>query len=114
MRREVEDVVALIESRCQARPTPMEFEMAYQARVAMDRIRFAIKHTEQFAPHTDQMREVGMQLLDALERLESVDRQFQKRSRIARNADPETNSLATNDFNRARAAGRGNGRPSAD
>jgi hypothetical protein len=33
----------------------MEFEMAYQARVAMDRIRFAIKHAEQFAPHTDKM-----------------------------------------------------------
>jgi hypothetical protein len=28
------------------RPSPAEFEMAYQARVAMDRIRFAIKATE--------------------------------------------------------------------
>jgi hypothetical protein len=54
----------------------MEFEMAYQARIAIDRIRFAIKHTEQFAPHTDQMREAGLQLLDALERLESVERRF--------------------------------------
>jgi hypothetical protein len=114
MRREIENIIALIETRCQARPAPMEFEMAYQARIAMDRIRFAIKHTEQFAPHTDQMREAGLQLLDALERLESVDRQFQKRSRIAYNADSETNNLATNDFNRAPAASRGNGRSSAD
>jgi len=56
--------------------------MAYQARVAIDRIRFAIKHTEQFAPRTDQMREAELQLLDALERLERVDRQFQQRSRL--------------------------------
>ena len=47
-------------------PSPIEFEMAYQARVAIDRIRFAIKHTEQFARQTDRSREVGLQLLDAL------------------------------------------------
>jgi hypothetical protein len=55
--------------------------MAYQARVAIDRIRFAIKHTEQFGPRSDQMREAGLQLLDALQRLETVDRCFQVRSR---------------------------------
>jgi hypothetical protein len=55
--------------------------MAYQARVAIDRIRFAIKHTEQFGPRSDQMREAGLQLLDALQRLETVDRRFQARSR---------------------------------
>jgi hypothetical protein len=80
MRHEIEDIIALIESQYQARPTPMEFEMAYQARVAIDRIRFAIKHTEQFAPHTDEMREAGLQLLDALERLQTVERRFQRRS----------------------------------
>jgi hypothetical protein len=83
MRREIENIIAQIESQCHARPTAMEFEMAYQARIAIDRIRFAIKHTEQFAPHTDQMREAGLQLLDALERLEAVDRRFQRRSRLA-------------------------------
>jgi hypothetical protein len=41
--------------------------------LAMDRIRFAIKHTEQFGARTDQMRGAGLQLLDALERLESVE-----------------------------------------
>jgi len=30
------------------------------------------------------MREVGLELLDALERLESLDRRFQARSRIAK------------------------------
>jgi hypothetical protein len=71
-----------VEAEIQSRPTPTEFEMAYQARIAIDRIRFAIKHTEQFGPRTDQMREAGIQLLDALQRLETVDRRFQDRSRI--------------------------------
>ncbi len=51
--------------------------MAYQARVAIDRIRFVIKHTEQLAPYTDQMRDASFQLLDALRRLETVDRRSQ-------------------------------------
>jgi hypothetical protein len=63
-------------------PTPMEFEMAYEARIAIDRIKFAIKHTEHFGPPTDPMREAGLQLLDALQRLEGVDRRFQARSRV--------------------------------
>ena len=71
-----------VEAEVQSRPTPTEFEMAYQARVAIDRIRFAIKHTEQFGPRTEQMREAGVQLLDALQRLETVDRRFQQRSRF--------------------------------
>jgi len=74
-----EEIFEVIAARSAALPTPMEFEMAYQARVAMDRIRFAIKHTEQFAPRTDQMRDVGLQLLDALQRLAVADRGFQRR-----------------------------------
>ena len=77
-----EEIFALIEARSQARPTPMEFEMAYQARVAMDRIRFVIKHAEQFGPQTEPMREAGLQLLDALQRFEAVDRRFQTRCRL--------------------------------
>jgi hypothetical protein len=71
----------IIDAKAQQQPTPMEFELAYQARVAMDRIRFAIKHTEQFGPHTEPMQEAGLQLLDALERLESAERRFQGRFR---------------------------------
>jgi hypothetical protein len=78
-----EEIFTLIEARSPGRPTPMEFELAYQARVAIDRIRFAIKHTEGFAPHTEQMREAGLQLLDALHRLESTDRRFQARCRYS-------------------------------
>ena len=77
----------LIERKAQSRVSPTEFEMAYQARVAADRIRFAIKNTEQFAPQTDAMREVGLQLLDALQRLEGVERRFQERSRPPNTSD---------------------------
>jgi hypothetical protein len=79
-----EKILALIEGQSEDQPTAMEFEMAYQARVAIDRVRFAIKHIEQFGPHTDQMRDAGFQLLDALQRLESTDRHFQARSRMGR------------------------------
>jgi hypothetical protein len=70
----------LTPAKLRDRPSPIEFEMAYQARVAIDRIRLAIKHTEQFGLHSDEMREAGLQLLDALERLENIDRRCQDRS----------------------------------
>src|SRR5260370_41707961 len=72
-----------LEAEVRSRPSALEFEMAYQARVAIDRIKFAIKHAERFAKPCIHMREVGLQLLDALERLEALDRRFQIRSRIA-------------------------------
>jgi len=74
-------ILQTIEDGVNSRPSAIEFEMAYQARVAIDRIKFAIKHTEQFVPCTPQTREAGLQLLDALQRLETVDREFQSRSR---------------------------------
>jgi len=76
-------IVQTIEADVQSRPSAIEFEMAYQARVAIDRIKFAIRHAEQFARPCEAMREAGMQLLDALQRLEALDRRFQTRSRIA-------------------------------
>lgn len=77
----IHQILHTIEDQVNSRPSAVEFEMAYQARIAIDRIRFAIKHTEQFAPRSDQMRDAGLQLLDALQRLETVDRRFQERSR---------------------------------
>jgi hypothetical protein len=85
-------IIEAIEADVQSRPSAMEFEMAYQARVVIDRIKFAIKHTEQFARPCEAMREVGLELLDALERLEALDRRFQVRSRMApppQNGRPE-------------------------
>ena len=91
-------ILQTIEDGVNSRPSAIEFEMAYQARVAIDRIKFAIKHTEQFVPCTDQTREAGLQLLDALQRLETVDRRFQERSRIGgstcANAEPAVAAAA--------------------
>ena len=84
MRSEImHQIVETIEAEVRSRPSPLEFEMAYQARVAKDRVKFAIKHAEQFSKPCIHMREASLQLLDALERLESLDRRFQARSRIA-------------------------------
>jgi hypothetical protein len=79
----IHQIVKTIEGEVGSRPSPREFEMAYQARVAIDRIKFAIKHAEQFAKPCIHLQEAGLQLLDALERLESLDRRFQVRSRMA-------------------------------
>jgi hypothetical protein len=57
------------------RTRELEFEMAYQARVAADRIRFAIKHTGSVPAQSDVMREAGFQL-DALQQLEAIDHRF--------------------------------------
>ena len=73
--------VEAFEAAAKSGPSAIEFEMAYQARVAIDRIRFAIKHGEQFGQQSAELCEAGLQLLDALERLETVDRRFQDRSR---------------------------------
>ena len=84
MRSEImRQIIGTIEADATSRPSAIEFEMAYQARVAIDRIKFAIRHAEQFAKPCVAMREAGMQLLDALQRLESLDRRFQARSRSA-------------------------------
>jgi hypothetical protein len=74
-------ILETIEQEVNSRPSSIEYEMAYHMRVATDRIRFAIRQTDQYCPKTDLVREIGVQLLDALERLEAVDRRFQLRSR---------------------------------
>jgi len=82
MRSEImHQIVATIEAEASSRPSGFEFEMAYQLRIAAERIRFAIKHVEQFCVPCEGVRDAGLQLLDALERLEAVDRRFQVRSR---------------------------------
>jgi hypothetical protein len=53
--------------------------MAYQIRVVIDRIRFAIKQAEQPHLKPEQTREIALQLVDALDRLESAERDFQLR-----------------------------------
>jgi hypothetical protein len=52
-------VVEMIEAEGQARRSGMEFDMAYQARVAIDRIKLAVKRSEQGGGQPDQMRDSG-------------------------------------------------------
>jgi hypothetical protein len=66
-------------------PSSVEFELAYHARVVMDRIRFAIRITDQSRPEADELREVGIQLMDALDRLEKIDRRFRTRLKPGEN-----------------------------
>jgi len=73
-------ILSLVEARANAQPTAMEFEFGYQVRVACDRIRFAIKQVESRGPKTD-LQQACLELLDALERLESTEKQFRVRSR---------------------------------
>ena len=76
--------IKTIEADVLSRPSPIEFEMAYQVRIAIERIRFAIRHVEQFGAPCPQVRDAALQLLEALDRLETVDRRFQVRSRTSR------------------------------
>lgn len=86
----MQQVLHMIEAEAQVRPAAADYELAYQVRVAIDRIRFAIRQTEQFALRTDEIREAGLQLLDALDRLQSAERRFQERFRVrSANAKPQ-------------------------
>ena len=76
----VQEVLAMIETQAATHPSAIAYELAYQARVAMDRIRFAIRNIEN-GERISQAHEVGFQLLDALDRLESAERAFQRRFR---------------------------------
>jgi hypothetical protein len=88
----LERVISAVEPHIRSRLSAFEFEMAYQTRVAMDRIRFALKNTEQLGIRSDQVREANLQLLDALDRLESADRHFQARFRAKASTFSETNT----------------------
>jgi hypothetical protein len=72
----IRQVLRMIDARGSFASVAVDYELAYQARVAIDQIRFAIRRTEEFAPRTDQLREDGLQLLDALDRLQSTEHGF--------------------------------------
>jgi hypothetical protein len=66
----------LLDREVQSGPAAIVFELAYQARIAIDQIKFAIRHAEQSVPLSESAREVNLQLLDALNRLQSAERHF--------------------------------------
>ena len=72
------EIIEMIAAKAQSRPSPIEFEMAYQARVAIDRIRLPIKHAVQVSyPMRPEAR--GQSASAARDRLERADRRFQAR-----------------------------------
>lgn len=62
-----------------SRPSTIEFEMAYQVRVAIDRIRFAIKSTDRSAKDLNELQQANLEFLEALDRLQSAHRSLQAR-----------------------------------
>jgi hypothetical protein len=89
-------VFEIVEAKVRSRPSPMEFEMAYQMRVAIDRIRFAINQAEQPHLKPEQTREITLQLADALDRLESAERDFQAKFHGVCDGRPEIGSPGRN------------------
>jgi hypothetical protein len=77
-------ILQKVKSYPQSGHAPTEFEMAYQIRVAIDRIRFAINHLEHLGPPATFIRDANVQLLDALDRLVSAERNFQNQGRPPR------------------------------
>ena len=70
-------VFTMIAESQRRRMHSLDYEMAYQARVASDRIRFAIRVLEKTGTDDAEIRQAGLELLDALDRLESAEHHFQ-------------------------------------
>lgn len=75
----INEVLSLMEAEVRSRLSPIEFEMAYQVRAAIDRNRFAIKATERSAKDLSELQKASFELLEALDELQSADRSFQAR-----------------------------------
>jgi hypothetical protein len=73
---------SIVEKKIASERSSMEFEMAYQMRVAGERIRFAVKAMDAIGKGPVTVDEISLQLLDALDRLERLDRPFQGRSPV--------------------------------
>jgi hypothetical protein len=84
------EVFSIVEAKIRANPSPSEFELAYQARLAIDKIRFAVKQIEQANSNAAPLCEASLQLLDALDRLEAAERNFQRRFRPSLSAVHES------------------------
>lgn len=70
-------VLTVVAESPRTRMDSLEYEMAYQARVASDRIRFAIRVIQKTGTDDAELRQAGLELLDALDRLASAEHHFQ-------------------------------------
>jgi hypothetical protein len=91
-----QEVVSIVETKLRSTPSASEFEMAYQARVAIEKIRFAIKELARLGGSETVALEVGLQLTDALERLEAADRRSQGRFNLGRTPAAQENRKGGN------------------
>jgi len=73
------EVFSIVEKKVISDRASMEFEMAYQMRVAGEKIRFAIKAIDEIRVGPTSAQETSLQLLDALNRLEETERRLQSR-----------------------------------
>ena len=89
------EVFSIVEAKVLSRPSALEFEMAYQARLATERIRFAIKVSEKARQESTEALESGLQLLEALDYLEAIDRRFQQKCRAAHVAMATMDRIST-------------------
>jgi hypothetical protein len=88
----------LLDNEVESRPSAMCFEFAYQVKIATERIRFAIKSLECFAGHSGPALEANLQLLEALDRLQSAELRFQDRwFRRQRNNSPKAPGSSRNE-----------------
>jgi hypothetical protein len=73
------EVCSIIEAKILGGPSPVEFEMAYQMRIGIEKLRFAIRAMDTIGTNPMSVQEISFQLLDALNRLEKTERHFQSR-----------------------------------
>ena len=92
------EVFAIVERKIASDRSSIDFEMAYQMRVASEKIRFAIRAIDAACPN--QTKEVSLQLVDALTRLEALDRRFQKRSRTGSNPEGQESRALTEEMSK--------------
>ncbi len=72
----------------------MAYELAYESRVAIDTLRFAIKQLDRETT-SEERHDVGMLLLDALDRLARAERRFRIERVAVDRARPLASELAT-------------------
>jgi len=93
------ELIDFIDERAKAKSSLAAFELAYQARVAVERIRFAIKELERTTVDSASARGIDLQLLDALDRLQSAEHHFQQTFRRLPGLDQPTGSGAGSSMN---------------
>jgi type IV secretory pathway VirB10-like protein len=81
------ETLPMVDARVQSWPTAMEFELAYQARVAMDRIRFAIKlKSTRTAPLSHHEIKAGREIPAVLEQSLNSDLPGELKALVTSNA----------------------------